>query len=294
MKASARTKALAAVVALVALLAMLILLSGTLDQLTFRPGQPLPRKQADDDSEVVPPPPETESTAEAIGRVVGIVTLSSVIGAGLLAIVSPDFRRAALMYITSACTFGAFLLVGMRFLGRLLGGASSEESTAQFDPLVVPDATGVQAPSWVLALLVAVLGLASIAAIGYAATRVRRWWLGRRPQAEPLQQLVNQVAQAADSIRTGGDLRSAVIRCYQDMQEILSRWRGFRPTYMTPREFAASLREAGMSDDHIDRLTSLFELVRYGNRDDAGYSEEALACLEAIQAAHSLREDDPR
>jgi len=286
MTTSARTKAIAAIVAIVAFLVMLVLLSGTLDQLTFRPGQPLPRERAATEEELETHASPPASTGEAIGRVIGIVTLATVLGAGLLAIISRDFRRAALMYITSACTFGAFLLVGMRFLGRLFGSSSSDASGAEFAPLDVPDATGVQAPSWVLALLVAVLGIAAIAAIAYAVTHLRRWWLERQSQDEPLQDLVEQVAQAADRIRTGGDLRNAVIRCYQDMQEILSRRRGLRPTYMTPREFAASLREVGMSDEHIDRLTSLFELVRYGNRADDEYASEALACLDAIQTAH--------
>ena len=292
MTASARTKAIGAVVALTALLAMLLLLSGTLGELTFRAGEPLPRDKAAAETELGAPIEPPALPGDAIGRVIGIVTLATVIGAGLLAIISRDFRRAALMYITSACTFGAFLLVGMRFLGRMFGNSSSDTASAQFAPLEVPDATGVQAPSWVLALLAAVLGVAAIASIAYAVTRLRRWWLERRPQDKPLEELVEQVAQAADRIRSGGDLRSAVIRCYQDMQEILSRRRGFHPTYMTPREFAESLRDAGMTDGHIDRLTSLFELVRYGNRADEQYADEALACLDSIQAAHQGRVDE--
>ncbi len=293
MTASARTRATAAAIALIALVVMLILLSGALGDLTFRAGRPLPRETPAESGEIAEAPARPASTTDAIGRVIGIVTLSTVIGAGLLAIVSRDFRRAALMYITSACTFGAFLLVGMRFLGRLLSGSPSEVQGTQFEPLVVPDATGVQAPSWVLALLAAILGLAAIAAMTYAGTRVRRWWLERRPQEQPLEELMEQVAQAADRIRTGSDLRSAVIRCYQDMQEILSRQRGFHPTYMTPREFAESLREAGMANEHIDRLTSLFELVRYGNRTDDAYAVEALACLDAIQTTHRDRMTTP-
>ena len=293
MRTATRTRALTAVAALVALLGILVLLSGTLGQLDFRPGLPLAEDQAAADTEIESDARPEILPTSGVSRLIAIVMLSSVIASGTLAILSRDFRRAALMYLTSACTFGAFLLVGMRLLEQFRSATSTGTSLGQADPLVVPSAEGVHAPSWVLALLVVILGLASIAAIAIAVARIRRWWLLRRSGNESLDDLLETVAETADSIRTGADLRSAVIRCYQEMQEILSRRRGLRPTYMTPREFADSLQEAGLGDNHVDRLTSLFELVRYGSRSDDEYAAEALDCLDAIQSAHRTHPEEP-
>ena len=78
MTATARTKAATAVVALGALLVMLLLLSGALDQLTFRPGNPLPREAPAEDVEIEQAAPEPAPPTDAIGRIIGIVTLSTV------------------------------------------------------------------------------------------------------------------------------------------------------------------------------------------------------------------------
>jgi hypothetical protein len=57
---------------------------------------------------------------------------------------------------------------------------------------------------------------------------------------------------------------------------------------MTPREFEQHLAEAGLGDDHIRRLTRLFESVRYGsNIPTKAEEEEALSCLNAIAEAYA-------
>jgi hypothetical protein len=52
---------------------------------------------------------------------------------------------------------------------------------------------------------------------------------------------------------------------------------------MTPREFEARLATAGLREDHIQRLTRLFEAVRYGTQSPGKREErEAVDCLTAI------------
>jgi hypothetical protein len=68
------------------------------------------------------------------------------------------------------------------------------------------------------------------------------------------------------------------------MSRILSEQRGLdRPQHMTPREFERQLAAAGLRDEHIQQLTSLFERVRYGARRTGERDERAaIACLTAI------------
>ena len=52
---------------------------------------------------------------------------------------------------------------------------------------------------------------------------------------------------------------------------------------MTPRDFEAHLASRGFRDEHIGRLTRLFETVRYSSSDPGPEAEaEAIACLTAI------------
>ncbi|MCK4681559.1 DUF4129 domain-containing protein, partial [Candidatus Bipolaricaulota bacterium] len=60
-------------------------------------------------------------------------------------------------------------------------------------------------------------------------------------------------------------------------------------SYFTPREFAERLRSSGMMVVHVDRLTAIFEQVRYGGRPGEAFVDEATASLEAIEEAYSGR-----
>ena len=61
-------------------------------------------------------------------------------------------------------------------------------------------------------------------------------------------------------------------------------------TFLTPREFEIRLRGLGMSGESITQLTGIFEIVRYAGRVDDSFAARALACLEAIQEAHTIDE----
>ena len=72
------------------------------------------------------------------------------------------------------------------------------------------------------------------------------------------------------------------------MNRVLQEQRGLeRPKAMTPREFERYLLEMGLQDEHIRRLTRLFESVRYGTNAATPQDErEAVACLSAIVEAY--------
>ena len=179
-----------------------------------------------------------------------------------------------------------FLLFAARLMDRFFARGGEALVTQGSEAIgSIPDAAAVSPPTWSFAVVVAALAVASLAVGTFLFVRLRRVWR-RRNADSGMGDLVDAVALSADRIRAGADLRGEVIRCYQEMVNILSRRKRQQPTYLTPREFADSLRDLGMTDLHIDRLTSIFELVRYGRREDARFAEEALSCLDAIRDAY--------
>ncbi len=113
--------------------------------------------------------------------------------------------------------------------------------------------------------------------------------LHRRPTPFALTELALGADQAAAEIEAGGDLSNIVLRCYAEMTATLAKKRGLnRPGGMTPREFAQALREAGLPARSVERLTRLFENVRYGAMTPGKRDElEAVSCLREISEAVS-------
>jgi hypothetical protein len=115
------------------------------------------------------------------------------------------------------------------------------------------------------------------------------WYLlsGRKSDT-PLESLTREAQQALEGLQAGRDLKDTVMRCYLEMSQILSQQRGLqRQKAMTPREFERYLAASGLRNEHIQRLTRLFESVRYGAKLPGKRAEqEAIACLSAIVQAY--------
>jgi hypothetical protein len=90
-----------------------------------------------------------------------------------------------------------------------------------------------------------------------------------------------------DDLAAGRDWGDVIIQSYVQMSEVVSAKRGLqRPEAATPREFARRLEVAGLPADAVNRLTRLFESVRYGARkSDQSEINEAVACLASILQA---------
>jgi hypothetical protein len=141
-------------------------------------------------------------------------------------------------------------------------------------------------PQWLVLTVSLALGLLVVGAIWLIVYRARK-----RPASE-LAQIAREAQTALAGLESGEDMRNAVLRCYAEMSRVLSQRRGVqRDKTVTPREFEVRLATAGLRDDHIRRLTRLFEMVRYGPRDPGEREErEAVACLQAIVAAYGEQE----
>lgn len=146
-----------------------------------------------------------------------------------------------------------------------------------------PPAFVANPPQWLVLGVSLAVGLAVVGAIWLIARRARRG----KPE-DALAQLAHQARSALTSLESGEELRNAVLRCYAEMSRVLGERRGVqRDKTMTPREFEARLAAVGVRDEHIRRLTRLFERVRYGGHEPGAREErEAVACLTAIVEAY--------
>ena len=108
-----------------------------------------------------------------------------------------------------------------------------------------------------------------------------------RKTASTTDQLKAGAEDALSDIQKGEDLRNVIIRCYEDMSRVLNEQRDIqRHQAMTPREFERQLEGLGLPQTAVQRLTRLFEEVRYGNAELGQAAEqEAIFCLTTIAEA---------
>jgi len=219
-----------------------------------------------------------------------VITINLVIGV-VWAIFSRRFRRSLLI---SSIVALALLLALMHVRppeGPLLEepqpvvGAFLKGSTEGEIQVEIPEPSP---PNWVVILIA--VGAAVLAAVLAVLFYLNVYPVLRRRRKGDglLAELAVRAGEAMERIHAGTDLRDAVQRCYKEMSDLLSREVNIHDVaVLTPREFAQGLRARGMQDQHVDRLTAIFEQVRYGGRESAAFADEAIACLEAIQRAYA-------
>ena len=164
-------------------------------------------------------------------------------------------------------------------LGELLPGSAQEEAAV---PAFVREPA-----DWLTAAISA--GLALIVVGGGALLWVRR----RRPPREDqaLFDLALDAQAALDELRTGGDVRDAVLAAYVTMSKTLRKIDGLaRAPGSTPHEFEEQLIRAGLPARAVARITRIFEQVRYGGMEASERERrEAIGCMETIIDAARAR-----
>ena len=158
---------------------------------------------------------------------------------------------------------------------------------AESNPITPP--TFNPSDGFVLAVGVGVtLGAVAVVYFGY-----RRFW--SKPAAATLDQLAISAEETLFQLQVeDANLRNVVMRSYYDMNRTVSEQGVKRAEGMTPREFEARLIQTGLPHRDVERLTRLFEEVRYGHAETGeGQKREAIACMEAIVAAAKRRATTP-
>lgn len=297
MSARSRAENAFLVLAILALFGLLILLIGSLDELSFQPGKLLPRVESSEDSETISQRviPKLTKKDRIYAAILGGLTLVSLV----CVFIFRKLRNEILKYLFTALAFILPLAFAIGLFSRLFSGWLQGRSGELAAPgPVIPEAIVANPPTWSLALAAGVVALLVVGAFTFFVIR----WLAFRKYVEQRkieqsditaeqQAIAVQAANTATRIRQGNSLQGEVIRCYREMDNLLSKRRNIKPTYLTPREFADSLGKLGIQTEHIRQLTELFELVRYGERDDQSMAQQALACLDRLQSVYGAEEE---
>jgi hypothetical protein len=114
-----------------------------------------------------------------------------------------------------------------------------------------------------------------------------RWKGSRSSRLSPLTAIADIAEASLRDLASGHDWGDVVIGCYAQMSDAVSARRGLqRGASATAREFADRLARAGLPAAAVERLTGLFEKVRYGGRRSSESDmKAAVDCLNAIMLA---------
>jgi uncharacterized protein DUF4129 len=202
-------------------------------------------------------------------------------------LLSPDFRKRLLrMLFRVAVTVAAFYFFMRRFGPQLFGlqqaiaqlGQQSPPGDAEPAPIFQPPQISPTF-SYMISFLFALFWIGVIWALyrgwkRYVALTTKR----------PLEELARIARSSLHDLSSGRDSSDVIINCYLRMSDVVADKRQLkREVAMTPQEFAQRLERAGLPGDAVNRLTRLFEVVRYGDRKSAPKDiTEAVSCLNTI------------
>lgn len=265
-----------------------VLLAGGLSQLQLLPGHPfpLPESQATAEAQIASSPRNFELSD--FWKTVIAVTVWLLFPLSLLyVILSPEARRRVLRDILWVASTMLMLYLLMRALQPLVSlppsaefGEAGSIAPGRGSPEVGEFVS--HTPPWLVFAISVGLMAFLLGLLWYL------WQRSQRPREKPLELLAQEAQQAVAELRAGQDLTDTVLRCYREMSRILSEHRGLRRhRAMTPREFENYLEQTGLRCQEIQKLTRLFESVRYGATPSSEREEgEAMLCLEAIAQAY--------
>jgi hypothetical protein len=264
-----------------ALLAALLVLTTNLSDVTLGPGELSPRSQPTDD------PEETDGHSGLdidIGflRHLLFAAFTASLAIVLLGALFTRFLRRWLYFAIGL--FGALIVFDL-FASRLPSGANLERDDLM--PAHVAASAEPQSAEWSRVLVAFGLSLGTGAALVLGSSWAAARWRARRSHRRD-GELASELELLAERTLSTGRDPDLVLRCYDEMVDLLSRKERVAHVSLTPREFADRLRDLGLRTEAIDRLTELFELVRYGHRDSRPLAGRALRSLEEIR-----REDAP-
>ena len=209
------------------------------------------------------------------------------------ALLSPELRKRLIrIVIRVALTYWLLYILFTRYpqvLAPILdlnvamqGNApAASQSSSPMPEFMPPQTTSL------IAYLVS-FGIALCAALVlWKAFSLWREYNASRVGEESLQKIARLARVARSSLlalSSGRDSTDVIMNCYFRMSDVVAdRRRLQRDAGMTPGEFAIRLEHAGLPADAVQRLTRLFEHVRYGSHRAARAEvNEAVACLTSI------------
>jgi hypothetical protein len=209
----------------------------------------------------------------------------------ITSLLSPELRKQLIHAFLRTAGSGLILFYIIKrqpqlfagFLSRLSGVGENLTISPEIDSSPAPVFVPPQEVSWLSFAVTLGLILALALLIWWA----NRLWARIREMNASRESLNEIAAIARDSLndlKTGRNYDNAIVECYDRMSDVIAKKQGLQRAHaMTPSEFASRLTRAGLPRDPIQKLTSLFESVRYG-RQPAGQMEinQAINCLTSI------------
>ncbi len=274
-------------------LIVLLMLAGGLPNLRFRPGKSLNLIEwffaalALDNPSNLPEFTGIYTRTNFLPEI-GDVLLKSLIAAFwlmvifsvLILIVSPNFRRELMRMIAMVIP----LVILLPQIAKTMAQQSEMAEEQQAGGYLLGEATYPQPPDfiqnppeWLFLVINTLLLLIILGGIFYL-------WRRLRPNSDAYAVVVKEVRRALSNLDSGLELKDVVIACYAQMCRGLQESQQItRHQAMTPREFELHLSSAGIASTHIQKLTRLFEDVRYGQEStDADTENDARLCLQSI------------
>jgi hypothetical protein len=288
------TRSLSLLAFAVALIGLLLILGPNLRRIEFAPGKPDISPPGGVQS--VTPQSDLPSGAGAFAVFLRILMIAALACLAFI-LVGAIFKKPLRIYLIGFVVV-CLLIIGAYYV--LKPGAEQAEPDLHVTespglylmedrPATPIDEGAPEPPGWSFpaAAIAISVGIAVLLAVAWAKLAPRWRRREKDDNKTELEELIETVASAADEIQLGGDPRSAVLRCYREMIRILCGKQTIDHVHMTARELAAALHRVGFTARHVDQLTEIFELVRYGNRSGQPLAERAVGCLEAIRKAYA-------
>ncbi len=279
----------------IAALLSLVLLTNALSTMDFLPSQPIGGGSTE---QATRPPIDLErllNTAAAVPFWQQLVFWGALFLLLLLisSLLSPEMRKQ-LIYTFLRTAISALLLLYFikerrefftNFLNQFSDIGQNLAITPETETSPVPVFEPPQEVSW----LSFAVGFGVIVLTILLIWWVYRIWAQIREKIvwrDPLREIAAIARESLSELKAGHSYENAIVECYARMSEVIARKQGLKREHtMTPSEFAARLTHAGLPRDPIEKLTALFESVRYG-RQPAGQAEinQAIGSLTSILA----------
>jgi len=267
----------------------LVVLASAVGDFTFRPARHLSREEAD--VVRVPVGAMLESVTDIpFEKQVAFLAMIFLFGVLVVALLPPDMRKRLLKQFFRLI-LGAFLLLYLVKLKPglfegifpILNMAAGQNASPAEENLPAPVFEPPQVLGWVSFFVTVGILLLTV----FLFWRINRWWILRKPTTtalDPLDEIAEAARASLRNLSSVGSAQDKIIQCYADMSRVVDARRGlYREFAMTPSEFAVRLQSAGLPHEPVNRLTRLFESVRYGARTSAQRDvDEAIACLTSI------------
>lgn len=277
---------------LVGALISLVLLSGSLSNLELQPGTPFPGV---DSPNMVPQATSQQIqtySSRALPELFGLILLLLIIYV-LIRLITFVNLKWLLPWLFRFILALAALFVLLLILSYLnLGSTGDTEWLLEISPspsIGITTSPLGRPPRG----FISIVALGLILATGLLIIKI----FGQRVQPSHSDDLfLKQAKNAMQELQAGKDFKNVIIHCYLQMTNRLQEERGIeRNNEMTAREFQEWLEFKGLPRAPVQKLTNLFEKVRYGQQ-HLGENDEKIALdslSEIIHFAEGTKDEAP-